>query len=66
MQVRVNGEPKETGASRTIRDLLRALAVDGEHVVVERNGDILEGAEIDAAELKEGDALEVIRFVGGG
>jgi thiamine biosynthesis protein ThiS len=46
--------------------LLERLDLTPELVVVERNREILERARLDRVTVAEGDAFEVVHFVGGG
>lgn len=66
LAVTVNGARRETPAGATVLSLLESLALDPAHVVVERNGEILRRDDFASTPLAEDDALEVIRFVGGG
>ena len=66
LAVTVNGARRELPAGATVLSLLESLALDPAHVVVERNGEILRREDFSATPLAEDDALEVIRFVGGG
>lgn len=66
LAVTVNGARRELPAGATVLSLLESLALDPAHVVVERNGEILRREDFSAEPLAEEDALEVIRFVGGG
>jgi thiamine biosynthesis protein ThiS len=65
MHVRVNGEPRELAAGTTVAALLQALGVQGP-VAVERNREIVPRAHHAGTELRDGDELEVVHFVGGG
>jgi sulfur carrier protein len=65
MRVSVNGEPRELDAGTTVAGLLEALRVQGP-VAVERNREIVPRANHAATELRDGDQLEVVHFVGGG
>jgi thiamine biosynthesis protein ThiS len=49
-----------------ILSLLQTLKVPPGSVVVERNRNILHRDTLDRVVLKDGDELELIRFVGGG
>ena len=61
----VNGETRRTSAA-TIADLVRELELAPEKVAVERNGEIVPRSTLGEAPLAEGDALEIVHFVGGG
>lgn len=63
--IKVNGELGTFEAS-TVGKWLSAQGYDGKKVVVELNGAILKRDSWDAAVLKDGDALEIVGFVGGG
>ncbi|MEM1414798.1 MAG: sulfur carrier protein ThiS [Myxococcota bacterium] len=65
MNVVVNGEAREIRA-RTVGELLVELGLGDRLVAVERNKQIVPRAEHAETELAEGDALEVVHFVGGG
>ncbi len=66
MQIPVNGRPREVEEGPPLPALLAALGAAAEHVAVERNGEILERAELAGVVLRAGDRLEIVRFVGGG
>jgi thiazole synthase len=63
----VNGERRETAAGPTLGELLRELELDPQLIVVERNREILrDRTRYDEIALADGDALELVHFVGGG
>jgi thiamine-phosphate pyrophosphorylase len=62
----VNGEPRETAAGTTIAGLLAQLGLNPRAVVVEHNRRIVRGEGLAEASLAEGDAVEIVHFVGGG
>ena len=66
MRVQVNGEPRELPAGSTIASLLSALGLADRPVAVERNMEIVPRGRHAETALAEGDALEVVQFVGGG
>ena len=66
MRIQVNGEPHEVAAQTTVRALIEALGLATVPVAVERNRDIVPRAQHEATQLREGDELEVVHFVGGG
>ena len=65
MKLTVNGEPYET-VQNTIAGLLSELSIQSDRVAVEVNVAILRRTEFDAFVLHEGDAVEIVNFVGGG
>lgn len=66
MKVRVNGEEKEIADGLSIAGLLDELQIRPGRVVVELNQDVLSRTAHGSTLLKEGDALEIVHFVGGG
>lgn len=62
----LNGEPRSIQAQQTLADLLRELGLDSRQVAVERNREVVPRALHGQTVLEDGDALEVVTFVGGG
>ncbi len=50
----------------TVTELLHNMDYDRKKVAIELNGRILPRTEYDNTTLKEGDAVEIVSFVGGG
>ncbi len=65
MKLTVNGVPHET-EQQTISGLLAELAIQPERVAVEVNLSIVRRVEIGSFLLRDGDAVEIVNFVGGG
>lgn len=63
--VKVNGEQTAL-EGKTIGELLEELGYDRTRVAVELNMEILPKSQYDGTILKDGDSVEVVRFVGGG
>lgn len=69
MQLVLNGHVKyfpELPTPSTVADLLTHLALKGDRVALERNGEIVPRAVWASTPLAEGDKIEVVHFVGGG
>ena len=66
MKLTVNGKPVELAGPTRLLDYLARLGVNPGAVAVEVNARILDRTEFDAAELREGDVVELVRMVGGG
>ncbi len=66
MNITINGQPKQFKAPLTVSALLDALQLDGDRVAVELNCNVLLKEQFDATSLQNGDALEIVQFVGGG
>jgi thiamine biosynthesis protein ThiS len=62
----VNGEERVVPAPATLLDLLRNLGLDPRTVVVERNREIVRRPRLGDTAVAEGDAIELVHFVGGG
>jgi thiamine biosynthesis protein ThiS len=62
----VNGDERRFPNGTSVAAMLAALGVSTPRVAVERNREIVPKAEYSSTELEEGDALEVVEFVGGG
>ena len=66
IRVHLNGEDRDVPAGLTVRGLLESLALEPRLVVVERNREILSRTRYDEVQVREGDTLELVHFVGGG
>lgn len=66
MKIRVNGEEKEIADGLNVARLLEELQIRPGRVVVELNRTIVSREAHGSTLLKEGDALEIVHFVGGG
>jgi sulfur carrier protein len=66
LKIRINGEEKEIKDGLTIARLLEELQLRAGRVVVEVNREIVSREAHGSTTLKEGDALEIVHFVGGG
>lgn len=65
--ITVNGEGRALPSGSTLGDLLRAVDLNPALVVIELNRAILrDRSAYDALELRPGDAVEIVHFVGGG
>jgi sulfur carrier protein len=66
MKVRVNGEEREIADGLNVARLLEELQIRPGRVVVELNRNIVSRETHASTQLKEGDTLEIVHFVGGG
>jgi sulfur carrier protein len=66
MNITVNGEACEVPGAITVRGLIERLGLGDGPVAVERNGEVVPRAEHAGAPLADGDAVEIVHFVGGG
>jgi len=63
--VKINGELLDK-AGCSVTDILADMGTSGQIVAVELNESIVPKAEYSSTFLKDGDTMEVVRFVGGG
>ena len=63
--VKVNGHLLDV-AGQTVAQLVAAEGYDPQRVAVERNEDIVPKAAYASTVLADGDAVEIVSFVGGG
>ena len=66
LAVRVNGETRRVAAGCTIHGMLRELGIVPERVAVERNREIVPRSTLGDVAVNDGDAFEIVHFVGGG
>jgi thiamine biosynthesis protein ThiS len=66
IEIVVNGEKRVWPGPVRLLDLLAALRVEPRGVAVERNGQVVSRAALEATLVGDGDRLEIIRMVGGG
>jgi thiamine biosynthesis protein ThiS len=62
----LNGDPFELSGPRTIATLLADLEIDARRVAVEHNLVVLKRQAFETTEIREGDQVEIVNFVGGG
>lgn len=65
MQVMINGK-SETIAGGSVLDLLKAKSIEPQMVAVEVNDAMLERTHLETTQLKEGDHVEFLFYMGGG
>ena len=63
--VKINGEFLDKNG-KTVSEILAEMEINSQHVAVELNEEIVSKAKYDETILKDGDVVEVVRFVGGG
>jgi sulfur carrier protein len=69
MKLQINGEDREFAPAETpftLAALVEQLGMKADRVAVELNRDIVPRDRWPATNLKEGDRLEMVHFVGGG
>lgn len=65
-QITVNGGPRPLAHLKTVSDLIAELALDPRKVAIERNLAIVPRSAYATTPIMDGDAIEVVGFIGGG
>jgi sulfur carrier protein len=65
MQLRINGKSEEFSGG-TVLDLLNTKKIEPQMVAVEVNDSMVEREQLGTTQLKEGDRLEFLFYMGGG
>ena len=66
MNIVLNGETYKTAGPLTIGRLLVHLDIDRRRVAVEQNMNVIKKPNYDSTIVNNGDAIEVVNFIGGG
>ncbi len=66
LSITINGEPHGVTDGLSIADLIANLGLNPKKVAVERNLEIVPRSTLADVMLADGDALEIVHFVGGG
>ena len=66
MVIRINGKDSEVAPDLSVARLLEDLEIRPGRVVVELNAEVVSRDAHGATQLKEGDEVEIVHFVGGG
>lgn len=67
MQLTINGTPRSFDVPvADVAALVRALALEGKRIAVERNGEIVPRSRYADTPVAAGDKLEIVGAVGGG
>lgn len=66
IHITVNGEPRDLPPGWSVLELLEHFALDPRAVVVEVNRTIIRRPALSSTRVQEGDAVELVHFVGGG
>jgi len=62
----LNGDAHQVPGPLTVSQLLTRLDIDPRRVAVEHNFVVVRKAEYEATTVGDGDAIEIVNFVGGG
>ena len=65
MQISINGKP-ETIEATTVLDVLKVKEIDPQLVAVELNTEVVDREQLPTTNVKDGDKLEFLFYMGGG
>lgn len=66
MQITINGETRQFDQALTIKELVERLELDMRKVAIERNMCIVPRSTYHEVDVTDGDAIEIVEFIGGG
>ncbi len=66
MQVNVNGSDTTVSENTTVTQLLATLKLEPVRVAVEINENLVPRKTFEQTQIKDGDRIEIVTFVGGG
>jgi thiamine biosynthesis protein ThiS len=66
IQVHVNGKDREVPSGLSVHELVESFDLNPLLIVVELNREILNRDQFKDVEITDGDAVELVHFVGGG
>lgn len=66
INVTINGDPHRVDGDLNLKDLLLKLDIEEDNVAVEHNLEIVPKSTFDQVNIGDGDALEIVHFIGGG
>ncbi len=66
MKIVVNGQEKEFEQPISMEDIANRFCKDAAPVIAEINGAIIRNSQWKLVSVKDGDRIELLRFVGGG
>lgn len=66
MRIHINGEPKDVPAPLNLGELVAHLQLAPERLAIELNREVVRRAAWPETEMREGDTIEIVHFVGGG
>ena len=66
ISIKVNGEHRRVSAGGSIAEMLAELGLDPKRLAVERNLEIVPRSTLGEVRVSDGDAFEIVHFVGGG
>lgn len=66
MNITINGSEQKLNGTKSLNEIIHQFSKDNRRVIAELNGEIVKSPRWEDIILKDGDALELVSFVGGG
>ncbi|MDQ2974549.1 MAG: sulfur carrier protein ThiS [Acidobacteriota bacterium] len=66
MRIQVNGQPQEVKEALSLSQLVTSLELKPEQIAVELNQKVIRRGDWQNTDLRDGDKIEIVHFVGGG
>ncbi len=66
MNITINGTSQQLDTAKNLSEIVAGFCKQPKHVITELNGNIIPSEKWPQTTLKNGDALELVTFVGGG
>jgi thiamine biosynthesis protein ThiS len=66
MNIIINGTSRQLTSAKNLSDIVGTFCKESKHVITELNGAIVPSEKWAQTNLQDGDALELVTFVGGG
>lgn len=66
MKVFINGETREIQGETNLSELLKQLSLPSERIAIELNKEVARRRDWENIQIKDGDKIEIVHFVGGG
>jgi sulfur carrier protein len=66
IQVTLNGEKTEIPEKLSLQDFVAHFRFPGERIAIEHNREIVKRKDWASVEVRSGDTIEIVHFVGGG
>jgi sulfur carrier protein len=66
MKVKINGEEKEIESHKNVLNIIEDCRLNKDAIVIEYNMDVLDKNKYNDTYIKDGDQIEIVRFMGGG
>jgi sulfur carrier protein len=66
VEIRINGEHRRVPVGLSLAGMLAEIGIDPKKVAVERNLEIVPRSNFSTVPVEDGDAYEIVHFVGGG